>query len=95
MATQQLIWVGIDVGKSSHHACAMDTDGTVVFSEKVANQQAAIETLIAHARDAAVEVKWAVDLTSSAAALLIATLAADEQHVVYVPGRVPLAPAAA
>jgi len=88
VATQQLIWVGIDVGKSSHHACAMDTDGTVVFSEKVANQQAAIENLIAHARDAAVEVRWAVDLTSSAAALLIATLAADEQHVVYVPGRV-------
>lgn len=37
------MWVGIDVGKGVHHACAVDENGSVVFSRKVANGQAAIE----------------------------------------------------
>ena len=88
MTTGPLIWVGIDVGKTFHHACAMDSDGKVVFSEKVGNDQSAIEELIAHAHDTAAEVRWAIDLTSSAAALLMGVLATARQHVVYVPGRV-------
>lgn len=35
-----LVWVGVDVGKAPHHACAMDAAGKVVFSRKVANDQA-------------------------------------------------------
>jgi transposase len=41
------VWVGIDVGKAAHHACAVDERGEVVFSRKVANGQDAIERLIA------------------------------------------------
>ncbi|MDX6584865.1 MAG: hypothetical protein QOI10_4049 [Solirubrobacterales bacterium] len=88
MTDRPLVWVGIDVGKTAHHACVMDTDGKIVFSRKVANDQAAIEQLVARAATTAAEVRWAIDLTSSAAALLIAVLAATGQHVVYVPGRV-------
>lgn len=55
------IWVGIDVGKSAHHACAVDEAGKVVFSQQVPNGQAAIEALIARAGKAASEVVWAVD----------------------------------
>ena len=29
---RERIWVGIDVGKASHHACAVDETGKVVFS---------------------------------------------------------------
>jgi transposase len=83
-----LLWVGIDVGKATHHACAMDAGGKVVFSRKVANDQAAIEQLVARAGQAALEVRWAIDLTSNAAALLTAVLVATGQQVVYVPGRV-------
>jgi transposase len=83
-----LVWVGIDVGKVHHHACAMDGNGKVVFSQKVANDQAAIEQLVARAGKTATEVRWAIDLTSSAAALLVAVLVATGQPVVYVPGRV-------
>ncbi|ODU01355.1 MAG: IS110 family transposase [Pseudonocardia sp. SCN 72-86] len=82
------MWVGIDVGKTSHHACAMDPNGKVVFSMKVDNTQSAIESLVGRAADTALDVRWAIDLTSSAAALLIAVLARAEQRVVYVPGRV-------
>jgi len=83
-----LVWVGVDVGKAAHHACAMDAAGKVVFSRKVANDQSAIEQLVQRAGQAAVEVRWAIDLTSNAAALLSAVLVATGQQVVYVPGRV-------
>ena len=88
MTQRPLVWVGIDVGKSAHHACGIDTEGRVVFSQRLANDQAAIEALVARAGQTASEVRWAIDLTSSAAALLAAVLVATEGQVVYVPGRV-------
>jgi transposase len=88
VADRPLIWVGIDVGKATHHACGMDPAGKVVFSRKVANDQAAIEDLVVRAGQCADEVRWAIDLTSSTAALLTAVLVASGQQVVYVPGRV-------
>jgi transposase len=66
----------------------MDTAGKIVFSQKLANDQAAIEQLVARAAKTAGEVRWAIDLTSNAAALLMAVLVATGQQVVYVPGRV-------
>lgn len=88
MTNRPLVWVGIDVGKATHHACVMDPTGKVVFAQKVSNDQAAIEQLVARAAKTAGEVRWAIDLTSNAAALLIAVLIATGQQVVYVPGRV-------
>ncbi len=88
MTTRQVIWVGIDVGKTKHHACAIDTDGSVVFSQKVPNDQAAIEQMLTRASKTATEVRWAIDLTSNAAALLTAILLTGGHQVLYVPGRV-------
>lgn len=88
MTDRPLVWVGIDVGTATHHACAMDPAGKVVFSQKFANDQAAIEQLVVRASQAGDEVRWAIDLTSNAAALLMAVLVATGQQVVYVPGRV-------
>ncbi|WP_110341022.1 IS110 family transposase [Prauserella flavalba] len=81
------MWVGIDVGKGFHHACAVDENGKVVFSRKVANGQAAIEQLIARTAGKATEVVWAVDMTSGAAGLLLTLLWATGAPVLYVPGR--------
>lgn len=86
MAVRKM-WVGIDVGKGFHHACAVDETGRVVFSRKIANGQAAIEQLIARTRAKAAEVVWAVDMTSGAAGLLVALLLGTGQPVLYVPGR--------
>ncbi|WP_410596125.1 IS110 family transposase [Amycolatopsis sp. lyj-23] len=82
------VWVGIDVGKGFHHACAVDAAGKIVFSRKVANSQAAIEQLITRTTTKAAQVVWAVDMTSGAASLLITLLLATGQPVVSVPGRV-------
>jgi transposase len=86
--TGQLIWVGIDVGKREHHAAAVDAAGTVLWRAKVANDQAAIEGLLARAESAGGRVRWAVDLTSPPVALLVAVLVGAGQQVTYVPGRV-------
>ncbi|MFE3543206.1 IS110 family transposase [Nocardia sp. NPDC059177] len=88
MTTRPQIWVGIDVGKQSHHACAVDETGKTLFSHKFGNDQAAIEALIARADKAADRVRWAIDLTSPLALLLITVLLAADQTVTYVPGRV-------
>jgi len=82
------VWVGIDVGKASHHACAVDETGKVVWTQKLANQQRAVEQLIDRAHQTADQVRWAIDLTSPMALMLITVLLAAEQSVVYVPGKV-------
>jgi transposase len=81
------IWVGIDVGKSAHHACAVDETGKVVFSQPVSNGQAAIEALVVRAGKAGTEVVWAVDITSGIAGLLLSLLLGSGHPVLYVPGR--------
>ena len=83
-----VVWVGIDAGKASHHAAAVDAGGRRLWSVKVANGQRPIEELVARAAGSGAEVRWAVDLVSPAAALLLAILLSSGQKVVYVPGRV-------
>lgn len=88
MTVRPLVWVGIDVGKTSHHACAVDETGKVLWNQKVSNEQRAIEQLIARAHKGADEARWAIDLTSPMALMLITVLLGAEQSVVYVPGHV-------
>lgn len=88
MTAADVMWVGIDAGKSSHHAAAVDAGGKRLWSVKVANGQRQIEELVARAASSGAEVRWAVDLVSPAAALLLAILLSSGQKVVYVPGRV-------
>lgn len=81
------VWVGIDVGKSSHHACVVDEAGQVMFSQAVGNGQAGIESLILKVTAMAASARWALDMTSGTAALLIALLHAHDQRMRYVPGK--------
>ena len=80
------IWVGVDAAKQAHHAAAVDVDGRVLWSRRVANDQSAIAELIGRI-DAGDEVVWAVDLIGCETALLRALLAAAGHTVLYVPGR--------
>jgi transposase len=81
------LWVGIDAGKGHHWAVGVDHEGHPVLSRKVVNDEAEILDLLTAVREVADEVVWAVDLTSAAAALLLAVLVAHGQDVLYVPGR--------
>ena len=88
MTVRPEVWVGIDVGKTSHHACAVDERGKVLWAQKLANEQSVIEALIKRAHRTGERVRWAIDLTSPMALMLITVLLAGEESVVYVPGRV-------
>jgi Transposase len=66
------------LGKSSHHAVAIDSDGNTLWSKQIRNDQSAIEGLIARAVETAHTARWAVNLTSAEAALLLALLVAAE-----------------
>ena len=46
-------WVGVDVGKGSHHVVAIDSDGKVLWSKQIRNDQSAIEGLISRAVETA------------------------------------------
>lgn len=66
------VWVGIDAGKFTHHAAAVDSQGQTLWSVKVPNTQEAAEKLVGRARKPGTAVGWAADSTSSAASLLLA-----------------------
>lgn len=81
------VWVGIDVGKGHHWATAVDVEGRQVWSRRFANDEAEILDAIGQALGLAEQVSWAVDISGTAAALLLALLAAHGQEALYVPGR--------
>ncbi len=80
-------WAGIDVGKGHHWVCLIDESGSRLWSRKVVNDEAAILEAIGEVRSRAQQVSWAVDITGTSSALLLALLTAHGQQATYVPGR--------
>lgn len=86
------LWAGVDAGKTHHHCVVIDTDGTRLYSQRVANDESALLNLIADVagltgNPGGGEVVWATDLNHGGAALLIALLAVHDQRLLYIPGR--------
>ncbi|MEU0950726.1 IS110 family transposase [Streptomyces canus] len=81
------VWAGIDAGKGHHWAAAVDDNGVTLWSKKIINDEAAILTAMGEILDLADAVHWAVDISGTSSALLLALLAAHGQGAVYVPGR--------
>lgn len=80
-------WAGVDVGNGHHWVCLIDEAGTTLWSSRVANDEGAILEAIGVVLARAQQVRWAVDVTGTMSALLLALLAAHGQRVTYVPGR--------
>ena len=81
-------WAGVDIGKGHHWVCLIDEAGTTLWSSKVVNDETAILEAISEIRSRAAEVTWAVDVTGTMSGLLLALLAAHDETVKYVPGRI-------
>ena len=81
------VFVGVDVAKGDHYACAATAAGDEVLARSVRNDEAAINQLI---DEAAVHgaVALVIDTTSSPAALLMEAAARREVPVAYVSGLV-------
>jgi len=87
---QPTLWAGIDAGKAAHHCVAINADGQRVLSRRVVNDEDALRDLIRAVKALADggAVRWAIDLNSGGAALLITLLLDDDQELLYIPGRV-------
>ncbi|WP_328874292.1 IS110 family transposase [Streptomyces sp. NBC_00287] len=81
------VWTGIDAEKGHHWAAVVDETGATLWSKKIDNDESAILTALGEILDLADEVHWAVDISGTPSALLLALLAAHGQRAVYVPGR--------
>jgi hypothetical protein len=84
---KELVWAGVDVGKTYHWVCVVDGGGTVLLSRKAANDQTQSEQLVAAVSGLAEQVVWAVDIVAAPAALLLTVLALAGQRVKYASGR--------
>ncbi|RSM94922.1 IS110 family transposase, partial [Streptomyces sp. WAC 01420] len=80
------VWAGVDAGKGHHWTAVVDETGATLWSKKVDNDESAILTALGEILDLADEVHWAVDISGTSSALLLALLAAHGQQAVYVPG---------
>ncbi|MDN5767086.1 MAG: IS110 family transposase [Humibacillus sp.] len=63
-------------GKGPHWRCLIVETGSTLWSSKVVNDEAAILEAIGEVLERAVAVSWAVDITSTCSALLLALLTA-------------------
>ncbi|GHJ17751.1 hypothetical protein TPA0908_57460 [Micromonospora sp. AKA38] len=82
------LWAGVDVGKTHHHVCVVDDDGTVVLSEKIPNDQQAISGIAGRLGKRRKPIRWAVDLPGGPASLVLAVLFDRGADVRYVSGTV-------
>ncbi|MEV0362575.1 IS110 family transposase [Nocardia fusca] len=85
--TRARAWAGVDAGKGHHWAAVVDDTGATLWSKKIDNDETAILTALGEILALAEEVSFAVDISGTASALLLALLAAHGISAVYVPGR--------
>lgn len=85
--TRARAWAGVDAGKGHHWAAVVDDTGATLWSKKIDNDETAILTALGEILALAEEVCFAVDISGTSSALLLALLAAHGLSAVYVPGR--------
>lgn len=79
-------WAGVDIGKGHHHVVVIDPDGVRMLSRRVINDETTLLELLGQVTALADEVRWAVDVSTGGAALLLALLVAHGQPVFYLSG---------
>lgn len=82
-ARQHETYLGIDVGKSSHRACAVGAGGEVIFNVGLPNRADEIDRVLARAGGGALVV---VDQKRNIGALAVARARAAGMDVAYLPG---------
>lgn len=76
-------YLGIDVGKSAHSACALDPEGNVAFRSSLGNRAGDIDRLLDRAGSGALVV---VDQKRNIGALVLARARAHGNSCAYLPG---------
>lgn len=78
-------YLGIDVGKETHWAYALDSIGSVLLSRRIANSEADLDTLMTQCRDDTLAI---VDQRRNIGALVLRRARAAGRPVAYLPGSV-------
>jgi len=79
------IWCGVDVGKSEHHACALDRNGKRVYDRPLPNDEAALVAVLTGLQQHG-KVLMVVDQPAAIGALAIAAARSLKIDVGYLPG---------
>jgi transposase len=80
-----LRWIGLDVGKSEHHATIVDAGGIAVLDRRLRNDETALEKLL---DDAGPQAALVIDQPGSIGTLAVAVARRRGIPVAYVPGLV-------
>ena len=79
------VFVGVDIAKDKHYACVVSAGGEALFARPVPNDEGAIRRMISDAADRG-RPALVVDMTSSAAVLVLTVAAGMSIPVAYVTG---------
>lgn len=80
------VFLGVDVGKSSHYAVALSSDGTVLSRKELAQSEDAIRDLLAGLSDDPGKILLVVDQPATVGALVVAVAKDAGVQVGYLPG---------
>lgn len=80
------VFVGVDVGKASHHAVALDRAGSVLLNQPLAQDEAALRALIRGLAVDGQRVLLVVDQPATIGALVVAVAMDEGVTVGYLPG---------
>lgn len=83
LTARHAAYLGLDVGKESHWAYAVDSEGTVLLSRRVANSEAELDAVVAECPQDTLVV---VDQRRNIGALAIRRARAAGRPVAYLPG---------
>ena len=84
--TASTVFAGLDVGKGSHHLCALDATGARLVDRVVVNDEAALRAVLGQLGERGAAVLGVVDSPASIGALPVAVGAAMGVGVAYLPG---------
>ncbi|PLS84499.1 MAG: IS110 family transposase [Actinobacteria bacterium] len=76
----------MDAGKGFHWAVMLDSDGEVLLSRRVENEEADLSALVEEALGFGLALTWSTDQPGGTVAMLLALLWKRDQPVLYVPG---------
>lgn len=79
------VFLGVDVGKSAHHAVALARDGSVLLDRPVPNDEAQLHQMLGELKQVGV-VLFVVDQPATIGALPVAVAEAEGVLVGYLPG---------
>jgi hypothetical protein len=86
MNTEYDVWLGLDVGKTSHYGCGLDPAGERVFDHELPQDEAALRNVITALQHDSGRVLVIVDQPNTIGALPVAVARDCGADIAYLPG---------